>query len=138
MVHWCTPPPALTQLHAREPAVTFWQMFLQCNMGFAATQAKQVLLPEPKDCSHGEEKEEEQSQEAPESWISCSSLFSPSLSSLCPSQTAEPRASCSPLWVQPHTWLVSGAGLGHSQHCFEPIYSHFRGESSLKPSRAFL
>lgn len=56
--------------------------------GLHRAQAKQVLLPEPKDCSHGEEQEEEQSQETPESWISCSSsLFSPSLRSSCPSQT---------------------------------------------------
>lgn len=52
--------------------------------------------------------------------------------------TAEPWTSCSPLWVQPPTWLVPGAGLGHSQCCFKPIYSHFRGESSLKSFGTFL
>lgn len=101
--------------------------------GLHCIQAEQVLLAEPKDCSHGEEQEEERSQETPESWISCSlSLFSPSLSSLCSSQTDSrtmdilfyPAGATTP-------WLVLGAGLGHSQHCSESIYSHFRGESSL-------
>ena len=41
-----------------------------------------------KDCSHGEEQEEEQSRGTPERWSSCScSVFSPSLSSPCLSQT---------------------------------------------------
>lgn len=66
------------------------------NSSFAATQAKQVLLPEPKDCSHGEEQEEEQNQETPASWISCSCLlFSPSLAA--PRQSQQSHGHLVPL-----------------------------------------
>lgn len=53
-------------------------------------------------------------------------------------QTSEPWTSCSPLWEQPPTWLMPGAGLGHPQRCSGHIHSHFRGESSLKSFRTFL
>lgn len=72
----------------------------RCNSSFAAAQAKQVLLPEPKDCSHGEEQEEEQKKETPGSWISCSCSVLTLPPQLLPTPaTAEPWASCSPLWV---------------------------------------
>lgn len=102
-----------------EPAAASWLMFLLSNPGLTAAQAKQVLLPEPNDCSHREEQKEEQSQETPESWISCSCSLSrppPSAASAQAKQTAGPRTSCSPLWRQPPTWLVCRANLAHSQH----------------------
>lgn len=104
----------LTKLHAWEPAAASWLMFLLSNMGFTAAQAKQVLLPEPNDCSHREEQEEEQIQETPESWISCSCSLSrppPSAASAQAKQTAQPWTSCSPLWRQPPIWLVQTSSI---------------------------
>lgn len=137
----CISPPSLAKLYTGELAATSWLMFLLSNTGLTAAQAKQVLLPEPNGCSHREEQKEEQSQETPESWISCSCSLSrppPSAASAQAKQTAGPRTSCSPLWRQPPTWLVCRANLQHSRHCFRPIHRHFRGKSSLMFSGMFL
>lgn len=93
------------------------QFELCCHSG------KTGFATRAKDCSHGEEQEEEQSQETPGSWISCScSLFSPSLSSPCPHHSRAMGILFPPVGVTP-PWLVPGAGFGHPQHCLEPATS---------------
>lgn len=96
----------------------------RCNSSFAAAQAKQVLLPEPKDCSRGEEQEEEQKQETPGSWISCSYSCShpPSAAAAHASHSRAMGILFPSVGVTP-PWLVPGAGFGHPQHCFEPATS---------------
>lgn len=135
---WCSG----TSLHLPSPSYSQqWHsgrcVSVQFELCFAATQAKQVLLPEPKDCSHGEEQEEEQSQETPGSCISCSCLlFSPSLSSPCPRQPQQSHGHLVPLCGCNTPLACAWGRLWASSALLWT--SHFRGESNLKSSRTFL
>lgn len=139
-VQWCIPPPALTQLCAREPAVTFWQMFLLGNMGFITLRQNRFCYQSQRTAGTGRSRRRSRARRHLRAGFPAPVLCSrpPSAASAQAKQTAEPRTSRSPLWVQPPTWLVPGADLGHSQRCFKLIYSHFRGESSLKSFGTFL
>lgn len=140
MVQWCISPPALTELCAWEPAATFWQMFLLSNMGFIALRQNRFCCQSQRTAATGRSRRRSRARRHLRAGFPAPVLCShpPSAAPAQAKPTAEPWTSCSPLWVQPPTWLVPGAGLGHSQCCFKPIYSHFRGESSLKSFGTFL
>ena len=134
MVQRCIPPPALTELCAWEPAATFWQMFLLSNMGCIALRQNRFCYQSQRTAAMRWSRRRSRARRHLRAGFPAPVLCShpPSAAPAQAKQTAEPRTSCSPLWVQPPTWLMPGAGLGHSQRCFEPTYSHFRAESSLK------
>lgn len=140
MVQWCIPPCALTELCARELAATFWQMFLLSNMDFIVLRQNRFCYQSQRTAATGRSRRRSRARRHLRAGFPAPLLSShpPSAAPAQAKQTAEPWTSCSPLWVQPPTWLVTGAGLELSQHCFEPICSHFRGESSLKSFGTFL
>lgn len=124
MVQWHIPPPALPELQAQEPAVTFCQMCLgamgallprrqnrfcyqsqrTAAMGRSRRRSRTrrhlgAAFPAPVCCSH------------PPSAAPAHASHSRAVGILFPSVGATPP------------WLVPRAGFGHPQLCFEPATS---------------